>query len=213
MSPDVLQPDPEPSDPVEVLDLEELRAFPPAWEIFCAELANGSTIVLASARAGFSESNGNKLTRRPEIVARIRELLALRRADGGLVSRMWAECQLVRIVQDSMEVHFAEYDEAGNQISPFVGADRARAESAVMNLARLKGWIVERKQSMSAKVDLGQVGSQQMSAALDAALLDLAPAERARVKAIAAGGSKSASSRGSVKVPANQTIDSDTSGG
>ena len=161
--------------------------LPVQWEIFAAEVASGSSCVEAAVSAGYSRDYAEDLIQRPEIRARIEELSQEHQADKGVVPKIWIECQLVRIARDSMDDVPAQIDSNGKVLVPGVPRDRVLARQALMDLARLKGYIVERKLTAAAKMSLGNVGMSELNAMLDGVLLELAPGERARIKELARG--------------------------
>ena len=59
-----------------------------------------------------------------------------------------------------------------------------------MNLSRLKGWIVERKQTVNARVSAGASASVELAAMLEDHLTNLPAAERAKIKRLAQGSGK-----------------------
>lgn len=72
-------------------------------------------------------------------------------------------------------------------IEPAINRNHALALSALMSLAKLKGYIVDKKQGVSAKLDLSKLPAAQLHAVLTGHLNELDPAARAQIEAIAAG--------------------------
>ena len=161
--------------------------IPVQWEIFAAEVASGSSCVEAALSAGYSRDYAEDLIQRPEVRARIDELIAARQVESGVTSRIWTEVQMVRIIKDAMNGVPEKLAPDGKVTDPGIPRDRSLARLAIMDLAKLKGYVVERKLVDSRKIDLGKIGPAELSAMLDAQLVELAPGERARIKEIARG--------------------------
>jgi hypothetical protein len=79
----------------------------------------------------------------------------------------------------------AQLDSGGKVLVQGTPRDRALARQALMDLARLKGYIIERKLTAAAKMSLGD-----LNAMLEGALVELAPGEKARMRALARGKGK-----------------------
>lgn len=99
-------------------------------------------------------------------------------------SKAWCERQLVIVIQGAMRGRGAGPDCAVQPVQP---RNYAMAVQAVMALARLKGYIVERKQSIGAKIDLSKLSQAELSQYLSASLSELDPAARRQIEAITAG--------------------------
>lgn len=76
---------------------------------------------------------------------------------------------------------------AGEIVDPRQPRNHTLALSGLMQLARLKGFIVEKKQSLNAKVDMSRMSAADLKATLEGTLDQLAPGERQRILEIAAG--------------------------
>jgi hypothetical protein len=96
---------------------------------------------------------------------------------------------MVRIIKDAMEGVPANPDQDGGD-SKGVPPNRELAERALMNLSRLKGWIVERKQTLNARVSSGPGANVELAAMLEDHLVNLPAAERAKIKRLAQGSGK-----------------------
>ena len=157
-------------------------SFSIQWEMFCAEVACGATAKQAAESVGYTDTYASNLRQHPAVQQRIKQLIAERVREGGIVSKVWAECKLVWIANRCLAGRPAILDESGKTLVPAVDPDYSQAQSAIMNLARLRGWIIERKQSLNAKVDLGKSDLESM---LDQQLANLPAEARARVRQLA----------------------------
>ncbi len=157
--------------------------IPLQWETFCAELAIGTPASKAAINAGYTAAYATDLVDRPEIKARVQELVEARRTDGGVVPRIWAELVLVQIVRDSLNGTEDVIAEDGTISAKGIKRNRSEARAALMDLARLRGWIVERKQVDTRSVT-ARLGSKDLSATLDAMQSALSPQARKRLDAI-----------------------------
>lgn len=70
---------------------------------------------------------------------------------------------------------------------PALDRNLSVAMAALMHLARLKGYVVEKKQTLAGRVDLGKLGAADLRAVLTGHLNELDPDSRRQVEAIAAG--------------------------
>jgi hypothetical protein len=155
---------------------EELAAvLPPQQELFAVYVASGLSYRESARRAGFHEDNGFRLTKIPAVRARIEELASepVERIQAGID----AELLMLR-------------NRASNEDLDAEG--RANVElrlKLIMAHARYRGWIVEKKQINRANMSIrAAIGNKAQFDALMAELIaDLAPAQRARLKRIAAG--------------------------
>jgi len=172
--------------------LDGCKPFSLGYELFCAEIVSGNTAASSARTAGFVPRYADELLKKPEIQARIAQLLEERRRDSGVVSRVWVECQMVRIIKDAMEgiPGVPDQDGGDSPASKGVPPNRELAERALMNLSRLKGWIVERKQTVNARVSAGASASVELAAMLEDHLTNLPAAERAKIKRLAQGSGK-----------------------
>ncbi|MGA2114862.1 MAG: hypothetical protein ABSH56_08945 [Bryobacteraceae bacterium] len=148
--------------------------LPPEHQTFAVCVASGLSQRESAKRVGFHEDNGFRLMRNPRIRARVEELSeSLKRRDlGGVASRAWIETQFVLII-NRMEAGGTTADER----------EEARLQlTALMNLARLNGFIGERKQVSGAPLQLGQVDPAALRAHLGAMLDALEPGARADIQ-------------------------------
>lgn len=155
-----------------------------AEEMFCAEVACGTAQGVAAKIAGFTSEYSTGLLRKEKIVARIKGMLAERSASSGVMSKTWAELQFIYIIRDAIRGIPDEIDiSTGVVVSPGLPKNRELAASALMNFCKLRGWIVDRKQSLAGKVDLNALtGTGQLEGLLDETLQTLSPEERTRIK-------------------------------
>jgi len=70
---------------------------------------------------------------------------------------------------------------------PGMARNHELAARVLMDFSRLRGYIVEKKQSLSAHADLSKMGNAELTTTLSAMLDQLAPGERQRILEIAAG--------------------------
>lgn len=166
----------------------EAKSVPIGWEIFCAELACGTPATQAALSAGYVEGYASVLVTKPEIQSRVQALVAERLSDGGIVPRAWAELQIIRIIRDAVDGVKGELGPDGKVVGS-IAPDRQLARAALMDLARLRGWIVQKKEvdERRATIDLGKLGASDLRGALDAMTARLSPGARRRVESLAAG--------------------------
>lgn len=142
----------------------------PAYELFACEVANGMTLADASISAGFSDTYGQDLLSKDNVRLRIQELLSIR-ASEGLASRAWIEAQMYR---QYVKVQGLPDEMTVKQASAAVGI--------LMNMAKFKGWIVDRKSSVSAKIDLSKLPTGQASQVFNDAMKELSPESQRKLK-------------------------------
>jgi hypothetical protein len=170
-------------------DVQSLAPLSPQYEMFAALIVNGSTAEAAADIAGFTANYSHVLTTRPEIKARIQELLSLQsqetEAFGGIATRAWIESQMVVIIRHAMHGR-PEYKGTKNKPGrPEILPDHNLARLALMDLARMKGMIVEKKQTakLSIKADAtGNVDPEAMKAHLANYLDQLEPGARKEIE-------------------------------
>lgn len=100
-------------------------------------------------------------------------------------SKQWLEDQLVIAIDMGLRGRPASARPQNPQ--PLIPRNPALAVTAIMALARLKGFIIEKKQSFKAAVDLSKMSPADLNATLVAMADQLAPGERQRILEIAAG--------------------------
>jgi hypothetical protein len=101
------------------------------------------------------------------------ELLVEDSENGGeTATRAWIECNLMEIVR--VGVH-PDTRDLGN------------ANRALETLAKLGGYLAERKVTDSRTVDLRQLETSELNAMLDACLVTLPPQQRAMIEAFMEG--------------------------
>lgn len=161
---------------------EDPTSFPLSWEVFCAEVAMGVPASTASVSAGYSKVYADDLVQRQDIKDRISYLVKARFADGGIASKLWAELRLVQITEACMETVEPALQPDGT-ITKRRDPDYPLAVTAINSLAKLKGWIIDKKQSVNAKVDFGSANvNGTLTGMLDAALGELSPEQASRVR-------------------------------
>jgi hypothetical protein len=106
------------------------------------------------------------------------------RDQDGLAHRVWIESQLVTIVCKTMSETEAAFDLDGNETRPYRPPDLQLASTVLMNLAKLKGYIVDKSSRLSAKIDLTKVPSHQVREAFASKLNDLSPGARKQLEAL-----------------------------
>lgn len=180
------------------------RIISPAYEVFASEIALGIAIPQAAAHAGFSAAYGHNLIARQDIRERVAQLIAERKAQGA-GSLAWIESQVMMVIRTALHGAEAvgtpahaektgkgkaakeELVPASEDYQPAMPRDHSRALTALMHLAKLKGYIIEKKQSTNANIDLTKLTRAELGRALDGHLDKLAPGERQRIEAIADG--------------------------
>ncbi len=194
-----------PPDTLAVSIEPRLTPFPVQWEIFCAEVALGSPAVQAAVKAGYSPDYADRLAGRPEIVDRVNRLLEEKIAGGGVSSRLWAELRLMQIAEDCLVSEPAKLSSDGNELIPARVPQYQVAISAINSVAKIRGWIVERKQTLNGRVDLGSAGES-----LESALGALNPVERSRIEDMLGQSSRPGPGRRRARrsaVPGSQIVD------
>lgn len=109
-------------------------------EAFAHSVAAGHSLSESARRAGFSKSSahnsGSRLAKRPDVRARINELLSAQAAENagpGVASREW-------IISEVIETHRLAREEANHAVS----------KQCLELLAKLQGHLAERKQAPNA---------------------------------------------------------------
>jgi len=171
-------------------ELSQARAaiLGPKHERFAVFVASGMSYRASAELAGFCRDYGYDLMQIPKVKERVESLIAAKAAEpDSVASRPWLEAQMTQVIVDAMYGIPAEAGPDGKLLAPATPKDRQLARLAIMDLCRIKGYIIERKQVDSRRLDLGKVSHAELSAMLDAQLGELAPGERAKIKAIARG--------------------------
>jgi hypothetical protein len=152
-------------------------------ERFAVYVASGMSYRESAELAGFCRDYGYDLMQIPKVRDRVESLIRAKSAEPeSVASKPCLEAQTVQIIHDAMHGIPAEIDSDGRVIEPATPRDRHLARLAIQDLARLKGYIVERKQVDSRKIDLGKVSQSEMNELLEQTLAALSPAERSRIK-------------------------------
>lgn len=162
-------------------------------ELFCAHVADGMPAAHAAETCGFSSSYAPVLVKRFETrIAQLRALKSEHPLDQ-IASKSWIETQLVTIARACLNPPDLEKDEVVNgkveTLSVAQKPDYGQARLALMDLARLKGYV-ERPSAPESSIrnlSFNMLGSSEASKLLEQALHGLAPSQVARVKAIASG--------------------------
>lgn len=153
---------------------QELAAvLPPEDELFAVYVSSGLSYRESARRAGFHEDNGFRLTKMPAVRARIEELLS--EPGESIRAGINAEMLILR-------------NRAANEDLDAEG--RANVElrlKLALAHAKLRGMIVDKKQTARMNVSLGRINRADLEAMLDKALESLAPGKRAQLRRIAAG--------------------------
>ena len=145
----------------------------PEYELFASSMACGMSYRASARAAGFSESHGFRIMQMPRVRARVEELLG-------------APTERIRAGIDA-EFLMLRNRAANEDLDP---EGRANVELRLKLLtahARYRGWIVDRKQVASAKLDFGRMSRAELDALLEQELPKLDPAMQERIKRIAAG--------------------------
>lgn len=169
-------------------EIETLKSqvLAPQHDLFAIERASGSSVEDAAKLCGFSTGYAYNLSTHQDIQMRIAEVLQQRIAEG-LASRLWVEAQMVSIVRQTMRDAPAEVDaETGTVTVPARPANLQLAATVLMNLARFKGYIVDKSTKLNAKVDLSKIPPSQVRELFGDRLNQLSPGSRAKIEAITA---------------------------
>ena len=151
-------------------------------ELFCSFRAAGKSSAESARLANVHHATGYRWLQLPEIQARIQEFVDEHRTEdlGGLASRAWIETHMVMVVEKIERGGYDPLDLEGFRVEL----------TALMNLAKLKGLIVERKQvdQRTAKLDLNKLVTPEAQEQLGGVLDGLEPGTRRmiedRVKAL-----------------------------
>jgi hypothetical protein len=126
----------------------------------------------ASAKAaGFSENHGFRITQMPAVRARIAEL-----GKEELRDRAWFDAQWTRLANRVNESDLDEEERANVTLRMNV----------LVNHARYKGYIIERRQVATAKVDFSRVSGDKAEQVFAEYLQRLAPGMRKKLEVVMA---------------------------
>jgi hypothetical protein len=148
-------------------------------EAFAVLIASGASCRVAAKSAGFSKDYGWDLMQRPAVKDKVEALRHLKTTaePEAIASREWVEAQFVltleRISRGGLNADARE--------------DARLMLSGLMQFAKFKGWIVDRKQVASAKLDFGKVSRADLDAMLGQHLRALDPGARSQLERLAAG--------------------------
>lgn len=98
-------------------------------------------------------------------------------------SKLWIENQIVIVIK--MAMHGRPPTNTPSNPQPRIERNPVLALSSLMQLAKLKGYVIEKKQSL--KMDLGKLSAADAKATLDGMLDQLSPGDRARILEITSG--------------------------
>lgn len=170
-------------------EFEEIRTeldaiLSPNHELFSLLVATGTAYREAASSAGFSATYGAYLMKTPRILERVGQLVEMQR--GEPASRAWAVGALMRIALEAL--NGTPDREVDGKAIKGMAPDRALARQAIMDICKVKGYIVERKQidTRSAHVDLTKLGRTELMAALDRSMAQLPARTRSRVEKLLA---------------------------
>jgi len=106
----------------------------PTHETFCQALAGGKSATEAYAEAGYAANRAcaSRLRTSAEIVARVRELMEKQEAKA-IMTSAWIQDELRSIAEEARK---SEYGSAGLNV----------ARNALMDIARLRGDLIDRKE-------------------------------------------------------------------
>jgi hypothetical protein len=164
------------------------------YEMFAGLVASGHSQSEAAEIAGFARSYSSQIARRPDVQTRIAYLRASQIAEteefGGIATRAWIEAQLVVIITAAMQDRDATMyppEEIDGKILPArvrregKEPDHDLARRTLMDLARLKGMIVEKRESKSMAIN-GILPAGAMKAHLAQYLDALEPGARTAIE-------------------------------
>jgi hypothetical protein len=142
-------------------------------EQFAVLVASGLSYREAARRVGYNPDNSWRLMQSRAIRERVEELV--REPDERVKAGIELELVMLRNRVADGDLTDAERSDI-----------ELRLKLALAH-AKLRGWIVERKQVASAKLDFGKISRADFDAMLEQQLPALDPATRDRIKRIAAG--------------------------
>ena len=168
--------------------VSKLTHLNPQQEMLANLVANGSSAREAASLAGFAPNYSSILCAKPEVRNRIAEIQELQDAErdelSGIVTRSWIEAQLVIIVQSAMAgtpAHVSPRTETApaKVLRGEIPPDHDLARRCLMDLARLKGMIVDKRESKSLT---GAIPAGAMKAHLAQYLDALEPGARTAIE-------------------------------
>ena len=133
-------------------------------EQFARNLAAGFSRTEAAKRSEYNDAGahnaGHRVAKRPEVHARVRELIA-KRVETTVVPREWIESEIVLIHKKA---------KAKSELSV--------SRSCLELLARMNGYLVERSERHSETLHVHAIDRNSLNALLSRSLADLPAAER-----------------------------------
>lgn len=168
--------------------LDWVVALPASHETFCAYLACGYEAREAAAKAGYTELYGGGLVQRPDIINRVTELSRIAQPGDGVVSRLWIELQFLDIAKEALSEQEEEIDPVTKAcVQPQKSKDLALARGVLMDICKLRGYIVERKVERKERIDYGKVSQDTLTGLLADQLGILSPEQQEQVRTLANG--------------------------
>lgn len=146
-------------------------------EYYCLLRVEGYSQPQAAEMAGFSPTSAYGIEIMPRVQNRIKQLANERSAEGP-GNRSWVTGRLVEVAS-RLSGHA--------ELSEGMRTQLSSAVTALMSIARLRGYVVERKQIKTATIDLNKLSRSELSSVLDQHLGTLSPASRRRIQQITAG--------------------------
>ena len=162
-------------------------------ELFCSHVAAGMSQRKAAVACGWTDVYGFKLMSDPLIKERVASLIAIKAAQppDSIASKPWIETKLVQIIVGALnpkaKMGYTVVDGKRIMTKEPVKDDPGLARMALMDLARLKGYIVTKSEQKTEKLDLRLASTADLSVQLKNYLNLLKPGRAAEVLAITQG--------------------------
>jgi len=151
-------------------------------------VAEGKNYSDAAVSVGFSKHYGDVLAKEPGVARRIARLCEIvAHEENGIVDRVWGELVLLRMVKSGLEGEQPVKDENDVVLRPGCSPDRELVMAAFAQLSKIKGWIVERRATMNARLDYNKLGAEQLDGLLGDRLGMLSPEQQETDRKLATG--------------------------
>lgn len=89
---------------------------------------------------------------------------------------------MMMIINGAMNGLPERYADDGTVVEQRIPRNHSLAGNMLMNLARLRGYVVDQKKTLSAKLDLSKLSGPEISELLGSKLNELEPGARARIE-------------------------------
>ena len=151
--------------------------------IFAVHLASGCTQGESATFAGWESEYGREVATRPRVRSFVLKLLESQKTEdlSSIASRAWVETQLIIIIKAALYGSPSVTMPDGRTL-PELPRNHVHAAKVIMDLARIKGMVVERKLAMNTNANLGSVSRQDVMGSVGKLLDALEPGQRAKIQ-------------------------------